>query len=385
MGLTLTEREMLADAGTRFIAERYGSDRRRFLIESAQGFGREEWNVYSELGWLGIAVPAAYGGADGSVQDMAVIMETVGSGLLLEPILPTAIVAAGLIDLAGTPVQRDELLSAIGAGRLVLAFAYMEPDSGYCQSTLLSTVAKSADGVSSLSGVKIAVMCGSSVDYLIVSARPHDDESAVGLYLVPPNTQGVSMSFGRGVDDRGIATVRLRNASVPAANRLGTGDALDAIKTVLNRATLCVCAEAAGAMRVCNRLTVDYLKTRNQFGHPLSTFQALQHRLADMRIAELEARAVIRRAAVALDTRARNAAQLVSAAKIATDRSAKFIGEQAVQLHGGMGMTNDYSVGHYYKRLLCIGGQFGDADWHLERLCSLESIYLPIPGPGTQA
>jgi alkylation response protein AidB-like acyl-CoA dehydrogenase len=104
-----------------------------------------------------------------------------------------------------------------------------------------------------------------------------------------------------------------------------------------------------------------------------------------MRIAELEARAVIRRAAVALDTRARNAAQLVSAAKIATDRSAKFIGEQAVQLHGGMGMTNDYSVGHYYKRLLCIGGQFGDADWHLERLCSLESIYLPIPGPGTQA
>jgi alkylation response protein AidB-like acyl-CoA dehydrogenase len=311
VGLTLTERDMLADAGTRFIAERYGADRRRFLIESAQGFGREEWNVYSELGWLGIAVPVEYGGTDGSVQDMAVIMETVGSGLLLEPILPTAIIAAGLIDLAGTPVQRDELLPAIGAGRLVLALGYMEPDSGYCQSTPLYTTEKTADGASSLTGVKIAVMCGSSVDYLIVSARPHDDESAVGLYLVPPNTPGVSMTFGRGVDDRGIATVRLQNVSVSAANRLGAGDALNTIKTVLDCATLCVCAEAAGAMSACNRLTVEYLKTRNQFGHPLSTFQALQHRLADMRIAELEARAVIRRAVVALDTRARNAPQMV--------------------------------------------------------------------------
>jgi alkylation response protein AidB-like acyl-CoA dehydrogenase len=384
VGLTQTERDMLAEGGARFIAERYGADRRRFLIGSAPGFGREEWKAYSELGWLGIAVPVEYQGADGSMRDLAVIMEAVGRGLLLEPILATGIVAAGLINLAGTDAQRDELRPAIAAGRVMLAFAYMEKASGYCQATL-ETFEKSAGGVRSLTGEKVAVMHGSFVDYLIVSARPHDGASPVGLYLVPRNSPGLSISVARGVDDRGIATVRLQDVAVPAANRLATADASDVMETVLDRATLCVCAEAAGAMSVCNRLTVEYLKTRKQFGHPLSTFQALQHRLADMRIAELEARAVIRTAALAFDARARNAPQLVSAAKIATDRAGKVIGEQAVQLHGGMGMANDCAVGHYYKRLLCIGAQFGDADWHLNRLCSLESIHPPLPDPGTDA
>lgn len=377
VGLTQKERDMLAAAGARFIAERYSAERRRQLMCSAQGFGREEWNVYSELGWLGIAVPAQYGGAGGSNQDLTVIMEAVGCGLLLEPILATAIVAAGLIELAGTPAQREELLPAIAAGRVMLAFGCLESRAGYGQSPA-ETFENCADGICSLTGVKVAVMHGSSADYLIVSARPHREDSPVGLYLVARNTTGVSISYARGVDDRGIATVRLQEVVVQAANRLATGDARNAINTVLDRATLCVCAEAAGAMRVCNRLTVEYLKTRHQFGHPLSTFQALQHRLADMRIAEIEARAVIQTAAEALDAQALNAPQLVSAAKITTDRSAKFIGEQAVQLHGGMGMSNDYAVGHYYKRLLCIGAQFGDADWHLERLCSLESIYPPV-------
>jgi alkylation response protein AidB-like acyl-CoA dehydrogenase len=384
VGLTQKERDMLADAGARFIAERYSAERRRHLICSEQGFGREEWNVYSELGWLGIAVPAEYGGAGGSIQDLSVIMETVGSGLLLEPILTTSIVAAGLIELAGTPAQRDQLLPAIAAGGAILAFGYMEPRGGY-RRLPMETVENYADGVCSLTGVKIAVMHAGFADYLIVSARPQDKESPIGLYLVAPSAAGVSINYARGVDDRGIATVRLQEVVVTVANRLATGDALNAINVVLDRATLCVCAEAAGAMSVCNRLTVEYLKTRHQFGHPLSTFQALQHRLADMRIAEIEARAVIRAAAEALDAQALNAPQLVSAAKIATDRAAKFIGEQAVQLHGGMGMSNDYAVGHYYKRLLSIGAQFGDSDWHLERLCALESIYPPVPNPGIHA
>jgi alkylation response protein AidB-like acyl-CoA dehydrogenase len=384
VGLTQKEREMLADAGARFIAERYSAERRRDLICSVQGFGREEWNGYSELGWLGIAVPAQYEGAGGSNQDLSVLMEVVGSGLLLEPILASSIVAAGLIELAGTPAQRDEFLPAIVAGRTILAFGYMEPQGGYCRFPT-ETVENCADGVCSLSGVKIAVTHASIADYLIVSARPHDNAVPVGLYLVPADTTGVSISCARGVDDRGIATVRLQEVVVPASNRLAIGDALNVINVVLDRATLCICAEAAGAMRVCNRLTVEYLKTRHQFGHPLSTFQALQHRLADMRIAEIEARAVIRTAAEALDVLAPNAPQLVSAAKIATDRAAKFVGEQAVQLHGGMGMSNDYAVGHYYKRLLSIGAQYGDAEWHLERLCSLESIYPPLRNSGIHA
>src|SRR5579863_4430744 len=155
---------MLAEGGSRFIAERYSADRRRFLIGSAPGFGREEWKVYSELGWLGIGVPVEYRGVDGSMQDLAVIMEAVGSGLLLEPILATGIVAAGLINLAGTPAQRGELLPAIAAGRVTLAFGYMEKGSGYYHSTPLKTLEKrSADGVSSLTGVKIAVMHGNLV------------------------------------------------------------------------------------------------------------------------------------------------------------------------------------------------------------------------------
>ncbi len=385
MSLTHTERAMLAESGARFIAERYSADRRRFLIGSVSGFGREEWKIYSELGWLGIAVPFEYQGADGNMQDLAIIMEAVGRGLLLEPILATAIVAAGLINLAGTAAQRDALLPAIAAGRVMLAFAYMEKASGYCQSTPLETFEKSAEGVRSLTGEKIAVMHGNSVDYLIVSARPSDGASPVGLYLVSRNSPGVSISVARGVDDRGIATVRLQDVAVPAANRLAATDVSAVIKNVLDRATLCVCAEAAGAMNVCNRMTVEYLKTRKQFGHPLSTFQALQHRLADMRIAELEAEAVIRTAALAFDARARNAPQLVSAAKVASDRAGKYIGEQAVQLHGGMGMANDCAVGHYYKRLLCISAQFGDADWHLDRLCSLESIHPPLQDQETDA
>ena len=370
---------MLAQSTDRFIVQRYGPERRKRLASTDDGFGREEWKAYADLGWLGAVLPVDLGGAGGRTLDLMILMEAVGRGLLMEPFLSSVVLGARLVELAGTQRQREELLAAVAKGRLILAFAHAEPDSGFCREWIATTACTIAGNGYSVTGNKVAVMHGHAADQLIVSARMEDKQGAVGLFLVDPRAPGVCVTGTRGIDDRPVAAVRMENVSVPSQQRLACDDAQQLIDGVLDRATISVCAEALGAIRACNLLTIEHLGTRRQFGSSLSTFQALRHRMVDMVIAETEVRAMVRSGAEAIDGRSRNAAQRVSAAKITMSRAAHFVGGQAVQLHGAIGMTDDFAIGHYYKRLLSLDSAFGDADWHLQRLCSSADIYAEAP------
>jgi len=375
VALTQEERVMLEHSAARFIAQRYGPARRMHLASTDEGFGREEWSVYAEMGWLAVALPVTHGGAGGSAVDLMIIMEAVGRGLLMEPIMGSVVLGAGLIERAGTPSQREQLLPAIAGGKLIVAFAHTEPDSGYCREWMATTARTDQGDGYCLTGRKLAVMHGNFADQLLVSAKIDGDSGPVGLFLIGRGTPRVAITSTQGIDDRPLATIDLDRALISRQQRLGCADSLDAIENVLDRATLCVCAEALGAIQICNSMVVEHLKTRRQFGATLSTFQALRHRVADMVIAETQVRSMVRTAAEAIDRYAPNAAQMVSAAKVTMGRAARFVGQQTVQLHGAIGMTDELAVGHYFKRLLSLESVFGDAEWHLQRLGSMANIY----------
>jgi alkylation response protein AidB-like acyl-CoA dehydrogenase len=211
---------------------------------------------------------------------------------------------------------------------------------------------------------------GSCAEQWVVSARLVEPPGALSLFLVDRDAQGVTLTVDRDIADRPLAKVRFEGVMIPATQRLGTSDAAPLIDAVLDRAALAACSESLGALNAAFRATVRYVNGRKQFGRTLGSFQVLRHRLVDMRIAEIEARAVIGAATEAVDQGTPNQREMISSAKVITDRAAKFVCENSIQLHGGMGMTDDLDVGHYYKRVLSIASQFGDVDWHLDRIAA---------------
>jgi alkylation response protein AidB-like acyl-CoA dehydrogenase len=371
MSFTAEERVMFVESANRFLADHYDDRHRRRLASSADGFGLEEWRAYAELGWLAALLPVEHSGLGGDAQDLTILMEAVGRGLLLEPLLASLVMGARLIELAGSASQQAAILPALASGDLMLAFAHMEPAAGHDRAWV-HTVAEPAGAAGyRMSGEKTQVLHGNAAQQLIVSARVTDVSGTLGLFLIDRNASGVHIETLRAIDGRPMARVRLDGVTVSPAQRLGSGDAEPIVEAVLDRATLGACAEALGAMSACNAATLAYLKNRKQFGRSLANFQVLQHRMVDMTIAEVQARALIHAAAEGLDADAVERARWVSAAKIKTDESARFVCEQSIQLHGGMGMTDDLAIGHYYKRVLLLGSLFGDADWHLARLASM--------------
>lgn len=369
---TTEERQLLHESLRNYFASRYPFERFRELSvpEHADGFGREEWASYAELGWLGVAIPEEQGGSSGGATELAIIMAAVGGGLALEPLLQTVVLGASAIQLAGTGEQQA-LLGEIASGARRLAFCHFEPDSGYAR-THVGTLARPEDSGYVLSGEKAFTLHAEAADSLVVSARLEHAEGPLSLFVVPGSAPGIRHRPAPTLDGRRGAALSLDRVSVPGDARLGAidGDLSGVVEAVIDRGAIAVCAEAAGAMARVTDQTVEYLKTREQFGQPLSKFQVLQHRLVEMSIASEEARAITHGALAALDAGAADAQLKIWRAKVQVARSARFVGGQAMQLHGGMGMTDDLAVGHYYKRLTMCETMFGDGQWYVKQLAA---------------
>jgi alkylation response protein AidB-like acyl-CoA dehydrogenase len=366
------ERQLLDDSLRDLLADRYTFEHQLKLArtDEADGFGRAEWSTYAEMGWLGIALPDSAGGSGGGATELGIVMAAAGRFLLLEPFLGTLVLGAAAIERAGTPAQQT-LLAEIVAGTRLLAFCHSEPDAGFARD-YVRTIARRDGAGYVLDGEKTHVIAAHAVDTLVVSARLGSASGPLALFLVPRTADGVRISAAPALDGRRGGAVALTGVRVPADAKLGSGDAdqTGLIGEILDRGAIAVCAEAVGAMAAVTQITVDYLKTRQQFGQLLSKFQVLQHRLVDMSVTTEEARAIVHAALQAIDDGNLDARRAIWRAKVKTAQCARFVGGQAIQLHGGMGMTDELVVGHYYKRLAMCETLLGDAEWYLKQLAA---------------
>lgn len=370
------EQQLLKDSLDRFVREHYSLDQRRKLVASDNGYSKENWAQFAELGWLAIPIDPEYDGIGGGPLEIMLVMEAIGRGLVVEPYLATVVLGAGLVSASGNGTQKQNILPKVAAGDMLMAFAHVEPQARYNLSDVQTVAKQDGDGFI-LSGAKTVVLHGAHADQLVVSARSsgaRTDTDGLSLFLIDPSAAGVSVRGYRTVDGLRAADVTLDNVAVDAASLLGTaGDAWPAIANVVDNAVAALCAEALGCMETLHETTREYLKTREQFGLQLSKFQVLQHRSVDMMIACEEMRSLLYMATMSLDAEPSARATAVSAAKHHAGEGGKKVGQEAVQLHGGMGMTEELSVGHYFKRLTMIDTMFGNADFHLDRFAAVST------------
>lgn len=355
------EQRMLRDAVNGLLERRYDANSRLQLLESDEHWSRDLWKQYAELGILGLTFDEQYGGAGMGVDELAVVMEAFGRALVLEPFLGTVVLGGGLLSAAGSPEQKAAILPQVAGGETFLAFAWIEPGSRWSRTDVQTTAAQ--DGSSwRLTGQKIAVLGGDVADHLLVTARMPDGE--LGLFLV--SGDDVTRDCYRMQDGLGGADILLSETPAePVGN--SPADVAAHVEGVLDAATAVLCAEAVGAMDRMMWMTVDYLKTRQQFGQPIAVFQALQHRAANMYVSLEQARSMALLARLALaDDDVNERRRAVQAAKVQVDLAARHVGQEAVQLHGGIGMTMEYPVGHYLKRTTMIARTFADTDTLLE-------------------
>lgn len=371
MDLSYSEdQRLLSESVARFVRNDYDFETRRRLSESELGFDESKWATFAELGWLAIPFAEADGGLGADPVAVMVLMEQFGRGLVVEPYTPSVLLGGGLIAAAGSDTQRRRWLGELIAGKTHLAFAHGEHGGRYTLSHV-STRAEAADGGFLLTGRKAVVHNAEAADFFVVSARESGavaDESGISLFVVPRAAAGLALRPYRTVDGLRAAEVALDRVAVDGDSRLGAaGGAFPIVESVVDRAVAAVCAEALGIMDVLRETTLEYLKTRQQFGRPLGSFQALQHRAVDMLIACEEMRSLTLMATLGLDGSAAERRRAVSAAKAHVGRAGRKVGQEAVQLHGGMGVTDELKVGHYFKRLTMIDTFFGDAAHHLDR------------------
>jgi alkylation response protein AidB-like acyl-CoA dehydrogenase len=350
------EQKLLAQTVSGLLEKRYDANTRLRLLGSDEGWSRDMWRQYAELGLLGLPFAEKYGGAGMGPDELAVVLECFGRALILEPYLATVVLGGALVAAAGSPEQQAAVLPGVAAGDTLLAFAYTEPGSRWSLTDIATSASPTADGWT-VSGQKIAVLGGDSADRFVVTARTR--EGSVGLFLVAgedARRDAYAMQDGlRGAD------VLFTDAPAEALGQ--PVDAVATIESVLDVAIAGLCAEAVGAMDRMLWLTVDYLKTRVQFGRPIAVFQTLQHRAANMYVSLEQARSMALLARLALssdDVTERR--KMVRAAKLQVDLAARHVAQEAVQLHGGIGMTMEYPVGHYLKRTTAIAKTFADAD-----------------------
>jgi alkylation response protein AidB-like acyl-CoA dehydrogenase len=361
------EQLQFADALKRWVSKDYGFDARKKIIASDSGVSDAAWDTLAELGMTALPIPQEQGGFDGTAVDMFVVMRELGRGLVVEPYLATVIGAQFLV-LGG---RHDSLLEQVAGGELKLACALTEKQSRHDLSDILTTATTTPNGYV-INGAKVVVLHGAQADSLIVSVRTSGSQrgaKGISLFVVPTDAQGVSIVDYRTLDGQRAANVRFDNVLVPTTALIGLeGADWGILDQAADYGATLLCAEALGAMEAIFEATLDYLKTRTQFGAPIGKFQALQHRMADMYIHLEQARSMALLAAVRMasdDVEARR--RTVSAAKFRIGQALKFVGQQAVQLHGGMGVTDELPASHHFKRLTMIELTLGDADHHLQR------------------
>ncbi len=372
MDLSLNDdQNMLEDSVERFVRENYAFETRRKNAATATGWLESNWAKFAELGWLGIPFAEEAGGLGWGMVEVSVVMEQFGRGLVLEPYMPTILLGGEAIARGSSAAQQQAILPAVIEGKKQLALAYAEKQSRYNLADVATTAKKEGAGYV-LSGHKGVVFNGPAADHIIVAARTSGgqrDAKGVTLFLVDKDAKGLSRRDYPTQDALRASEVTLDNVSVGADAVVGqVDDGLSLLEEVIDRATVAVCAEAVGCMDALNAATHEYIKTRKQFGVPIGKFQVLQHRMVDMFTHAQEARSMVLMATLKIDDAdpaARRKA--ASAAKVQIGKSGRFVGQGAVQLHGGMGVTDELNVSHYFKRLTMIDSIFGNQQFHLTR------------------
>jgi alkylation response protein AidB-like acyl-CoA dehydrogenase len=365
------EQRLVADSVRRFVAQDYGFETRKKIVASREGWSREVWAKVADIGLLGLPFSAELGGYGGRAIDLLAVMEAMGEGLLVEPYLST-VLAGRFVALAGTDAAKAEIVPAIVEGRLAMAFAHTEDGARYDLAHVATRAARTAGGYV-IDGVKRVVAHGPCAERLVVSARTSGattDAKGMSLFVVDAKAPGLSVTGYRTLDGIRAADVRFEGVAVPGEALIGgEGEALVLVEEVTDYAVALLCAEAVGAMKSACDATLEYLKTRKQFGVPIGAFQALQHRMVDMTISYEQARSMASLACARVDTEKdpRERKRIVSAAKIRIADACRHVSQESVQLHGGMGMSEELKVSHTFRRLTVIAREWGDADHHLDR------------------
>ena len=354
------EQLALQESLQRYFSQQYDFEKRRAFLATPFGSSDDVWRNLAAQGITAIGIPEEHGGIGGAAEIM-LVMEEIGRSLVLEPFMSTIALGAPLIADLGSDAQRADILPRVAAGDCRLALAHGEPDARYTLDHVHATARRDGDSYR-LDGIKHTVIDGAVADLLLVTARTPD---AIGVFVVEPGASGVDVSRYRTQDGRSAADLTLRSAP---GKLLGSGgDALPAVERAIERAIAALCAEAVGAMDATNAATVEYTKSRKQFGQPIGRFQALQHRMADMFVLATQARSMSVLATGRLSsTDAALRRRDVAAAKAYVGKALRFVGQQAIQLHGGMGMADELAVSHYFKRLTMIGQTFGDVSHHVQ-------------------
>ena len=366
------DQQLLQESVQRFVRENYSFEARRQLVATEQGWSDAHWAQFAELGWLGIPFPEEHGGLGMSGVETMVVMEAIGNGLVAEPYLSTVVMGGGAVAAAGSDEQKAEILPAVAEGKCKLAFAFAERQARYNLQDV-EVRAEAANGGYRLSGMKSVVFGAPTADRFVVSARTAGgsrDADGITLFLVDREATGLSVRGYPTADGLRAGELTLDGTPGDALGEVDGG--LATVEEVVDRAIAAVSAEAVGLMGTLNDMTLEYLKTREQFGQPIGRFQVLQHRMVDMFIAHEEAKSMAMMAAMRVDEEDVDARKkAMSAAKVQIGKSARFVGQQSIQLHGGIGMTDEYAAGHYFKRLTMIDRSFGDNDYHLRRYAAL--------------
>ena len=372
------EQQMLEEAAVRLVRVEYSFEKRQEFCQSDAGFSTAFWKQLGELGLTAVPFSEELGGFDGTGVEVQSVMTQLGRGLCLEPYLQSIILGGGLIAHAGNDKQQNKWLPQIASGELQVAVALQEPQSFYNLDDVETRAERAGDSYT-LNGRKAVVIGGHTAGLILVSTRTSGnarDADGISLFAIDPNSAGVERRVYPTVDGNKACDLFLNNVKVDSSALLGNeGQASNAIEYQVGRAIAALCAEALGVMEVANEMTLDYLKTRKQFGVAIGKFQVLQHRMVDM-LSELEQTRsmVILSASVANDEQSDERRRIIAATKNVTGRAAQFISEQAIQSHGGIGMTWEYSFSHYAKRLIMINHQLGDDDFHLERYAALLKV-----------
>jgi len=374
MDFSLNEiQAMLADSVDKFIQNEYDFDTRQAYAESDKGFSDEVWGTFADLGWTAVPFAEDDGGLAGGPADIMILMQTLARGLIVEPYLANVILAGGILRRAADAAQKERWLQPMIAGELHATLAFNEPQSRYQLANIVTTATREgSDWV--LNGRKGLVLNGGTSDLLIIPARTagnNDDENGITLFAVAADSDGVACNAYATVDGLRAAEVALNAVRVGDENVLGeVGKGFADLDATIDEATLAICAEAVGIMQILKDKTVEYSKDRSQFGVPIGSFQALQHRMVDMLMACEQAQSLLMWAVTENANGSEESKRAVSSVKYMIGTAGREVGEDAIQIHGGMGVMWDLDVAHYFKRLTAIGTLFGNADWHLDKLAS---------------
>lgn len=375
MDFSFTEEQtLLRNSVSKYLADKYDFETFKKISRSEAGWSKDNWKQFAELGLMAAPLPEEFGGLGGGPLDTMIVMEEFGRALVVEPFAQTVVVGGGFVKHGGTNAQKEEWLGKIAGGETAMAFAFAEAQGRYNFADLTTTAKKQGAGYV-LNGAKAVVLGAPWADTLIVTARTaggQRDAKGVSVFLVDKGAKGVTCRDYPTVDGLRASEITFENVEVPADALIGTADdGLKLIEQVTDEAIAAHCAEACGAMKSLLDTTVEYSKTRKQFGVPIGKFQVLQHRMVDMFINYEQSSSMALMVTLKLDENETERKKAASAAKVQIGKAGRFVGQNAVQVHGGMGMTDELNVGHYFKRLTMLGALYGNVDHHLKRYAQL--------------